>query len=231
MEFEEFIKKQEEVYNRFRNTAWTGNDVAKPNIKVSGGYFIMWRHDDSISERIEEMSQKMNKLVPSNKSMIYPKEKVHTTSADYILEENFHPDNNVLSALSEAVYNSKKDISIPAITYNEWVFNLDTFIAIGYPNGVFVHDVFKILENCEKQGLNGKDDKYNKYNKIKMRTPWGSHITAGRFTDKVRIPNKLFELIKEKPLGISMPKTIDVGHFYIDYENMEQKVYDRINVI
>ena len=71
---------------------------------------------------------------------------------------------------------------------------------------------------------------------IKLRLPWGAHITVNRFLE-MRSPEELHELrdyfaslndtTKAQFIGESRPFAVDVGHFILTPKGFEFKVYDR----
>jgi len=217
MEFEEFLTKQEEVYNRFRDTSKLKAEGTKPNIpKHQGGYLIVFRHPLEIAQRVGEFSNRISQTVPA---IVYDANTVHTTISDFGIKEDFVPEKNTLRRLCNSV---KETVIIgkPIISYSEWLYNQNTVLVAGIPNQRFLEIAQKIYSSGEKNG-------------VQLRLPWGAHITSNRFTEQ-KTPEELkdfFKLMKEAPvLGESVPENIDVAYFDFSPEEFKTVTYERFNL-
>ena len=213
MDIEDFLTKQEEVYARFRNTSKVQSEGTKPNLpNQQGGYLIIFKHAEEISEKIGDFSRKISQSIPL---MAYDSKTIHTTISDYNISEIFNPDKNILDNICDSV--NSIAVGKLKIGYNEWLYNQDTVLVAGYPNEIFLDISKSIYWSAIQKGIN-------------LRMPWGAHITAGRFT-KQKSPNDLsdfFKLMKETPkIGISNPKIIDVGYFSFGKKGFTINTYEK----
>ncbi len=218
MDFKEFLTKQEEVYNRFRDTCKMEAEGTKPNIpqKSQGGYLIAFRHSTEITQKVEDFSRRLAQTVPL---IIYNTKTIHTTISDYGIKEDFVPDKDVLDKLCFFA-GRYRVVDQPKISYKEWLYNQNTIIVAGMPNSIFLETAQKIYSLGEKKG-------------VQLRMPWGAHITAGRFTEQTS-PKELsdfFKLMKEAPvLGESRPAKIDVAYFNFSPEGFKVTVCERFSL-
>ena len=217
MDFQEFLRKQEAVYNGFRDISKVESEGTKPNIPVSqGGYLIVFRHALEISQKIGRFSKRIFEEVPA---IVYDSATVHTTISELGIRELFIPEKNTLEKLCSLV----REIVIadkPVVSYSEWLFNQNTVIVAGVPNQGFFDVAQKVYSLGER-------------NNIKLRLPWGAQITANRFTE-TRTPEELkdfFKLMKESPvLGKSVLETIDVAYFYFNPNGFKITTYERFSL-
>lgn len=226
----EFLQKQDEVYTRFKDEDKFLKEGVVPNVKPQqSGYLVIFRHPDYISERVQRLSEKVNKITPV---VVYTTPNVHTTITDYKLtDENFNPDKKVLENMARAVYDIKKDIVAPEISYFDWFTNPNTIIAAGIPDDNFLDVAQKYLAAAEKTGLTTNPKEGG------IRMPWGTHITTARYMNKldpVKDKEKIKELlntVKYTPLlGISKTEFIDVGYFSIKGDKMEYAIHERFKI-
>jgi len=217
MEFREFLRKQEEVYNQFRDISKLEIEGTKPNIPNSqGGYLIAFRHPSEITQKIDGFSRRISQVVPI---MVYDSATIHTTISDLDVRENFTPQKEILNRLT----NSVREVVIidkPTISYSEWLYNQNTVIVAGVPNQIFSKVSQDVYSSGEKNG-------------VKLRLPWGAHITADRFTEE-KNPKELkdfFKLMKEAPvLGESIPENIDVAYFDFSPRGFKITTYERFSL-
>ncbi|GIU68973.1 MAG: hypothetical protein KatS3mg002_0209 [Candidatus Woesearchaeota archaeon] len=226
----QFLQKQGEIYDRFKDEDKFLKDGVIPNVKPQqSGYLVIFRHPDSIAERVQKLSEKINTITPV---VLYSKSHIHTTITDYKLtEEDFTPDKNVLENMARAVHDIKKDITASEIFYFDWFTNSNTVIAAGTPDDNFLDVAQKYLTAAEKIGLTTNPKEGG------IRMPWGAHITAARYMNKldpVKDKEKIKELlntIKSTPvLGISKTEFIDVGYFTIKGDKMEYTIHERFKI-
>ena len=217
MDFTEFIAKQEEVYNKFRDISKLEIEGTKPSIPDSqGGYLIIFRHPLKVTEKVEGFSKRISQIVPA---IVYDSATIHTTISDFGIKEGFAPEKDIL----EKLCNSARRVffkDTPAISYSEWLYNQNTVIVAGMPDETFLEIAQGIYSSGEKNG-------------IKLRMPWGAHITVNRFTEQ-KSPEELkdfFKLMKEAPvLGKSVPENIDVAYFDFSPKGFKTTTYERFKL-
>ena len=216
MEFQEFLRKQEEVYNRFRDTSKLQTEGTKPNIPQSqGGYLIVFRHHSDIANGVEGFSRRISQAVPA---IVYDSATIHTTISDLGIKENFAPETDTLERLCNSVRGALI-VSKPLISYSEWLYNQNTVIVAGIPNQAFLEVAQNVYSAAEGNG-------------VQLRLPWGAHITANRFAEQ-KSPEELkdfFKLMKEAPvLGNSIPENIDVAYFDFSPKGFKTTTYERFS--
>lgn len=223
-----FLEKEKEVYDRFANTDVIIKNGIVPAVKPKqNGYLVIFKHNDSIAERVERLSEKLNKITPV---MVYHKPHVHTTITDYALTEGeFIPDNETLKNMARAMHDIKNDIVAPEVFYATWLTNPNTVVAAGTPSERFVDTAQKYVAAAIKNGLKPQSEDF----KSGIRMPWGAHITTARYMDKldpVKDKEKIAELIntvKYNPiLGLSRLQGIDVGYFTLEGDKWNIDVYE-----
>lgn len=218
MNFEEFIVKQESIYKRFKDTTLIEKDGIVPKIPLQqGGYLIAYRHPIEITNKLSIFSERVGRIIPA---LTYNKKNAHTSISDYQVADNFSPDNSVLQSLSMIVSANLPSGKVE-INYNEWLLNQNTGIVAGIPNSLFFENARQIVENAAKESR-------------ELRLPWGAHITVNRFLKTSKEYNEISELLKvfkeSPPLGISIPKNIDVGHFILTPEEFRFEVSERFKL-
>jgi len=212
--FEAWKTKQREIYDRFARSTDEVEGII-PNIPESqGGYLIILRHSEEISEKAASFSDRISNCVPA---LTYDRDTIHTTISDYGLSEDFEPDQSILRKLCDAVLSMEES---PIIDYTSWLYNPNTVIVAGNPNRQFLEIAEEIKTNAQGKG-------------IELRLPWGAHITANRFTKK-KTRNELsdfFKLMQEAPiLGKSKPEHLDVGHFKLNKQGFGITTYERFTI-
>lgn len=214
MEFNDFLAKQEGIYEKFRASGVKEKGLS-PNVpEKQGGYLVIFRHPDNITSRLENFSERVNEVIPIIK---YGRENAHTTISDYMVGDDFSPDETVLNGLSRAVHLQLDTTRGVEIDYRNWMLNQNTGIVAGYPNANFTNGAERIVEYAKLRGL-------------ELHMPWGAHITACRFLEEgnqEQVDEVLRLFKEEKPLGASYPTSIDVGHFSFSREGLEITTHER----
>jgi hypothetical protein len=218
MDFDEFLRKEKEVYDRFRDTSKLVVAGLDPKIPTQqGGYLITYRHPNSITNRLGEFSRQVSEIVPS---IIYDRENAHTTISDFQVQDNFSAETTTLNQLADIVYSCLPLSGVVFINYSGWLLNQNTGIAEGYPNQPFVEHASKIVDLSHSNG-------------VQIRPPWGAHITTSRFlqTCSQEEVSELIDLFKHtKPLGESKPEFLDVGYFIFSREGFKYNIHERFKV-
>ena len=218
MNIQEFLAKQEQVYDKFRSSSeQIQREGVKPHgLNGKGGYLIAFRHPDEIAEAAGTFSTNLAQFSPL---MVFHPGNIHTTISDYQLGVRFSPDLGVLNRLVSAVRETGR-LAAPTIEYNEWLFNQSTLIAAGTPNEAFLEISQRIVDSAKKESL-------------ELRLPWGAHITIARFT-RPQTYDELagFRSFLENAalLGTSRPACIDVGHMTFKEDTFEFTSYERFEL-
>lgn len=216
--FQEFLTKQERIYNQFRDTGKIKTEGIKKGFQPQGGYLIVFRHRPATAEQIEGFASKIQEVAPA---LTYNRENLHTTISDYQLTplDQFSPDEDILQRLSRGVHASLCNMQPPEIQLGDWLYNQTSVILEGIPNEQFIHTTNDILTRATKEG-------------IELRFPWGAHSTTARFMEE-RKPDQLegfFELMQSAPvLGETKPYAIDVGYFHLK-DDFTLHVHERFHV-
>jgi hypothetical protein len=218
MEFQEFAENQEKIYDRLKNTSDIVKFGTKPNVPVlEGGYLIAFKHDSDLCQKLEVFSRRISQIVPA---IVYDSSMVHTTISDYGIKEGFNLDKKVLDNLCSCV-NGAINMERPKLCYLDWLFNQNSVIVAGLPCKEFF-EISKYI--CSLGNSKG----------IKLRMPWGTHITVSRFLEE-KTPEELsdfFKLIKEAPLiGVSNPRQIEVGYFNYGLNGFYLNTYEKFNLM
>lgn len=220
MDYKEFLNKQKGIYEKFENSPIRENGTNPSDIVTNGlrAYIIAFRHEESVNEKISKFSERIRKEIPVVR---YASRDIHTTVSDYgqKIPKEFHLEESVLEKLSESVC-SIGNLTSPTINYDKWIYNENTIIVAGVPCIKFYDLSERIIQNSKDKG-------------IELRMPWGAHITATRFKEKLN-PFELknfFKLMKESPhIGESKPKFIDIGWYGLDKERFIFSIYKRFNL-
>ena len=215
MDFQDFLREQEEIYSRFGDKPRIREEGLVPEItKKHGGYLVAFRHPGHITSRVTDLSQRAARIIPS---IGYNDQNAHTTLTDYGLEDGFVPNGRILDQLAEAV-KSMRGTRPPCIDYRKWLYNQNSLIAAGYPDEEFFRAAQLLHESGRQQGLD-------------FRLPWGAHITTNRLLENVE-PEKLeelFRLVDSFPvLGRSTPFAIDVGYVSMSPEGFVFQTTERV---
>jgi hypothetical protein len=174
--YQEFLETQKQRYDSW----FSGNALREGGSKPSkivlnpiGEYIIALKHPSHINEKIARFVERINEEIPSVK---YSEHDLHTSITTYGQTpvksiSDFQPDKKLLEKLVAST-SGVKDLSGPSIIYEGWGFNADTVIVKGVPSYHFLDISQKVVEKGKKQGL-------------ELRMPWGSHITATRFSEEL----------------------------------------------
>jgi hypothetical protein len=223
MDFQEFVKKQNGIYERMRTL--DKEKVAQEGIargfKDQGGYLIIGRHSPDVTEQIEEFASKIASKVPG---LAYGSHNLHTTFADYQLTPlgEFKPNAKLLEKLCDIVNAETVEFNFqPKINYGgNWLYSQDSLILAGQPDEIFV----SLASQIEATG---------KTENIALRLPWGAHSTAVRFTEQ-RSPEQLTEFFQLMENAPEIPKStirqIDVGYFKMSPAGFNITIYDRFDI-
>jgi hypothetical protein len=217
-EYENFLKKQEEVYSKFRNSPVRTEGI-KPSPTIAqrqGGYIIALRHTREVTDTLGELSSRVAKIVPA---LTYGADNAHTTIVTYGVENDFIPDDHTLLKMARVLH--KTPITNPLIDYREYLTNQDTVIATGIPDEGFLYIARNVVDNMKSDGID-------------VRPPWGSHITAARYTEPRRPEEltELFELLATAPvLGESRSLIVDVGYFHMNPQGFRFETYERFSTL
>ncbi|MDD7795414.1 hypothetical protein [Clostridium sp. 'White wine YQ'] len=218
MNYDEFLENEEEIYSEFRDTSKVMVEGLKPNIQENkGGYIIALRHPDNIINNIKNITSKIYKEV---KCIKYDKGNIHTTLATYNEGVGFKLINDDLELISDIASNNRVLIKDTKINYSECLINQDSIIVAGTPNENF------------KEYLDAIEREANKYN-IKLKMPWGAHITIIRFLENIEYDKVLniLDIVKDnKKIGLSIPTSIDIGYFSLTKDTFNINVYKSINL-
>lgn len=220
MNLEGFLEKQNSIYEDFRKSPIKEKGtMPSDNINGQSGYIACFRHPDSITLPVSRFSHKILEKIPG---IPYDINNIHTTIFTYQVNNTskFNLDKKVINKLYEIIQKIPDKSDDPIISYNEWLNNQDTIIFGGTPNESFVKYTEKLVEEANKIG-------------IKTKMPWGSHISAFRFSEKLS-PDKMndyFECFKKAPHGlVSYPSSIDVGYFILSHDGFMLKTLERLKL-
>lgn len=190
-EWDDFLDKQEKIYEKFR----VGMETAvieglKPDPVIAerkGGYLIFLRPAKIVVDAVAKASRCISELVPG--AVAYNAEEIHTSISDYRVAPNFLANRcedypQTLELLSLVIRDAWKEIAFTrslACAYNGYVFNQTTVIMTGRPFLVyFMLAIDTALQSAAKMN-------------IVLQKPWGAHITVARFGQQ-NSPGKAKEL-------------------------------------
>jgi hypothetical protein len=219
--FEDFMRKQGQIYDKFRDTTNVKENGLVDGIEKSlGGFLVAFRHPNRITEPLARFAERIASVIPA---LPYNEGNIHTTITDYGVcpAEDFISDMPTLNKLSSAVqFALHEQVPSPTISYDNWRFNQNSVIVAGQPNKAFFQRTQGVVKSCSRQV-------------IKVNGLWGAHITALRTTDKVD-PGDLkefYRLMKEAPeLGTSTPQRIDVAYFNLTKQKFNFSVYRKFEL-
>jgi len=220
--FTDFLRKQEEVYVRFRDTTSFREQGTQPPAYLGeersyGSYAVVLRHPREIVEGVTDLSLGLAGLLPIIR---YDDKNTHTTLLTTDLVPDLQPDRVLLENLARRVHDVKDRLVRPTINYSEMLYNRDSVIAAGFPDAHFVDAVTAVTEQCKSL----PDFP------LAVKSAWGSHITIARFLEK-HSPSDLAAFFKEMEhahvLGTSLPEAIDVGYFSVDKTGFFLETYER----
>jgi hypothetical protein len=214
MEYQKFMDKQKEIYDKFNGETLV-NGGTKPSSIVTNGvkeYLIVLKHCPKISDEIARFSERINKEIPS---VAYESDNIHTTITNYNTGyPKGIPEERILEKLVSPVKKAIKDLEgQPFIAFGEWGFNDNTVIVKGQPSKEFF-TLSKAVTDYSKAVTD-----YVLEDGMDLRLPWGGHITATRFTKEMS-PEELggfLMLMREAPsIGNSTPEAVHVGWCDLD---------------
>lgn len=217
MNLEEFLENQDKVYEGFRNSSLREEGtLPSDNLNGESGYIVCFRHADSVTLPVSRFSHKILENIPG---IPYDPNNIHTTIFTYQVQNNskFNPDKKVINKLYEIIQKTPEKSGHPIIFYDEWLNNQETLIFGGNPNESFIKYAENFVNEADKM-------------KIKLKMPWGAHISAFRFSEKIS-PDDMknyFECFKNAPNGLaSYPTSIDLGYFILSPEGFMLKTLER----
>ncbi len=218
MEYYKFLDNQNRIYAEFRRMREFKGEGVKPNIQENkGGYIIALRHLNTMVNEINKITTEIYNEVDC---IEYNENNIHTTLGTYDEHIGFKANKFDL----EKLYNiAKRNISLLKnikIKYDEWLINQDSIIIAGQPSLEFVNYMSAIESEANK-------------NEIKIKRPWGAHITIGRFLNNIPNENRaniLNKLENNVKIIISEPKKIDVGYYKLANNQFNFYVYKSIEL-
>lgn len=220
MDLEEFLEKQNSIYEDFRKSSIKEKGTM-PSDSINGqsGYIACFRHPDSVARSVSDFSHKILESIPG---IAYDINNIHTTIFTYKVENTakFNPDKKIINTMLEIVQKIPDKAGDPIISYGEWLNNQDTLIFGGNPDESFVKYVDEFVQEANKMG-------------IKTKMPWGSHISAFRFSEKLSPDrmNNYFDCFKKAPHGlVSYLTSIDVGYFILSRDGFMLKTLERLKL-
>lgn len=175
----EIISRIENSYSEVRKNGLTSNI---PEKGFDAGYAVVLRYGNNLMDSIENFSKQVNNSL-DGKSLIYNKENLHQTIADYNIkhfEKKFNPNKKILSGLEKSAKNSSNNLDNPVWnSFGKFIYNSNSVILkpLRGINGGTYNLVKKFEENSQKNNLD-------------VRPAWGSHVTVSRFTENIS-PDKL----------------------------------------
>ena len=190
----------------------------RPNVPVQqGGYLIALRHPAEVAGAIAEASIHISSIIPA---VVYSSANVHTSLSMLGAQENFSPEPSMLEALSDVAYTSLPYSGRISIVYGGLLANQNTVIAEGQPNEQFFYYAAFIVDEALQRD-------------ITLQLTWGSHITVARFLEQgsgAKIQQLLEYLQASRPLGTSVPESVDVGHFILSPHGFNYQVFEHFEI-
>lgn len=209
-----FIEEQDKVYDKFKNSREKvlAEGLNRQQLSSKGMYLIYFMHPTDISEKVEELSKDISKIVPT---MMYTAPNIHTTISDYMGPAlDFNCNEEILKRLSLGLRNASR-LSSPVITYQNMLNNQDTIVLKGMPTISFLEAVYSVIDGMDKEG-------------IALRKPWGAHITVARINDRVEDKDKvgmLLDYVDSHKFDLSsVPTGIAVGYGVFSPEGLDFKL-------
>ena len=188
-----------------------------------GGYLIMLRHPQIITDKLAEFTHVLASQFPI---IPYDGKNAHTTFSDYGLVETkdgkaFELSEETLDRLALAVSNIDLfSFNTPIIRFDSWLYNQNSVIVSAEPiDDAFTRVATAIIGSAKNEGL-------------ELRAPWGSHMTAARFTQPIagKDLHNFKKLMSEAPyLGYSVGQYVDVGYFTLGPQGFDVTSVDRYN--
>lgn len=167
----------------------------------TAGYIVAWLYPDTVMTAVAHFNGRIHEIVPA---MRFGKDNAHTTITVYQRRplSRLELNKQILLSLTAACNNlDRRLLRAVRIDFKEWLFNQEAVIAAGQPNDAF----WQVGEELQKLG---------KAYGLKLRMPWGAHMTVARFLSTSDRVNDLIELTRQTPsLGQCQPRAIGVGHY------------------
>jgi len=187
MTLKEFIEKQNSIYTQIQDQGkkvyTEGIKPDKAVVEEHGGLLISFRHPIELMEKLEEFSLKISEAVPA---INFGVSNAHTTISDYNVAPKYRVNledqetdllcKKLIKSVSESLGKAALDKSL-MIDFTGFIYNQTTVLVTGTPNDAALNLVHSIKSSTEVLG-------------IKLRMPWGMHITINRFST-VKSPKEL----------------------------------------
>jgi len=217
MNFTDYIHRQNAIYNELRCNSKLLDNLYPHDFINSGGYIMALRHSNNITDNIEKLNEKINKIIPIMK---YDRTNLHTTFATYLMKDNFIPDKRVLDKIIHIFEEITIKFEKIRISYSDYLIDNSAIILAGNPNIGFFNNCNNIIELLHNE-------------KLLFDFPWGAHITVCRFLQngsKKQIED-LHKLISESnDLYESTPMYIDIGYSENNGREFKLNLYKRIKI-
>lgn len=211
-EFNKFAEKAKDIYESIDKKAElideTGLIADGVVTKRQGCLLVVFKFDESISERFHEISSKIAIKYPT---LVYKPEDIHTTILTTRLVDNFsgpnEEDYQKLGLLTRAVSKTLVELrprTLPVLNYKGIIYSTEAILATGFPveddeqANLYFDIVSDIISECEALG-------------IKIKKPWGMHSTLSRVIRPV--PPEQTKSYKALLKGI---KNTDFGEVKLD---------------
>lgn len=208
---EQFLKKQEEIYQRFESQAITalaeGLTPDKVTVKPSIGIFVVFRHEQTRAEELEQLSVKISQELGA--TTLYRADAIHTTIT-FLEQPEMSKRLNIVKQLLPGLTEAVKETVQPLnISYNRFLHNQSTVIAAGMPDSSCMEFLDRIFEQWKSHGEEPPE-------------PWGAHITLAR-VHKACDPEQA-QLLSEILVATGCPfesrlRSVDIGHAEIGLSN------------
>ena len=190
--------RYEEIRSTSAELAGLTSDLVR-----SPEYIIALRHQAEVTGSLSDFAEHLAQFVPCIR---YDATNLHTTLATLKppLSNAEFPDDATLSRLS----NVAEAVLEPhwrriAIEYRGWLLAKDAVLVEGHPsNNAFWQSSLLLCSIAKEYGVPD------------LKSAWGAHITASRFTEFRPIPDarQLLQLLKDGPmLSSGCPLRIDIG--------------------
>lgn len=255
-EHKEFKEKQEEIYGKFQKSMKEisrGNEEIIPSPaleKGQSGHAILLRHDSAIMDKITEISDQINQVIPS---ITYNESNIHTTAIVFDVKDgkqdydkktlerlsyhlNMNSDNSISRLVNPIIdFSSRKFRYYVETNQNDktnYAFNKDSVILLGDANISYTDMVQNVLKRDEKLKLDYAGRSSDHFPELKPA--WGSHITVARFKEKVTTEQvkELENIISKAPdVGESIVDRVVLGSFYLDSSGFNLDIYKSLDIM
>src|SRR3989344_5737687 len=106
--FNNWKKQQQGIYDK--NFKGKKDLVAKEGVKsgfegITGGYYLVFKYNNEVSEKLKDLSSLVNKCFPDGSSMLYPQRIIHATLSDYAISpiNEFSRNEEILKKLTAGI--------------------------------------------------------------------------------------------------------------------------------